>query len=232
MYMKSKELILGLFMIGAIAILLFAVFSVRDFRFFNPTYTVKVKFNYGDGIKPASPVRLAGTEVGDVANVSLVDEQGKIKVVIDARIRKGIKIPQGSEAFVNSLGILGEKYLEIIPKENSQGFLKNESMLIGNDSYPIYKISSSIHSSLVRFNSILSSIERIVKDDEIGVTFKKLIGNIEQASSSLENILNDLQDERGSVGRLIYEDTLYIELEEMIKDLRNHPWKLLYKPKN
>ncbi|MFC1599347.1 MlaD family protein [Candidatus Omnitrophota bacterium] len=228
--MAKKEFKLGFFVLGAIVILVFAIFSISDFRILNPGYALKVKFNFGDGIKPASPVRIAGTDAGEVKRVSLINEEGRVKVLVYVWIRKGIKVPVGSEAFVNSLGILGEKYIEIIPKEYPEAYLEDGSVIVGRDSFPMYKISEFARKTLVRFDTILNSVAKIVKKEDIAETFKKFIGNLQSASSDLEIILRDLKQSRGTVGRLVYEDTLYQELEEFIKDLKAHPWKLIHKP--
>ena len=227
----SREFKLGLFILGAIVILLLGIFSIQDFKVFNPGYTIKVIFSFGDGIKPAAPVRVAGVEVGEVKKVSLVEERGKTKIVVYAWIRKDVRIPYGSDAFVNNLGILGEKYLEIIPKEGSAQYLKKGDIIFGQDSVPLYKLGRFVRASLVRFYKLLGSLEKLVKEEDIISTFKKFVGSLEGISSNLEGFFKDLREKRGTVGRLIYEDSLYRDIEEFVKDLKAHPWKLLHKPK-
>ena len=228
--MKTKEFKLGFFILGALIILIMGIFSIRDFRVLNPGYTIKVIFNFGDGIKSASPVRVAGTDSGEVKKVSLMEEEGKIRVLIHAWIRKGTRIPKNSEAFVNSLGILGEKYLEILPNDSSQDYLKDGDIIVGKDSYPMYKISELARKTLIRFDKLLDSIHELVKDEELSIIFKKFVGNLRDASSNLDGFLKDLRNPKGTVGKLVYEDTLYQDIKEFIKDLKVHPWKLLYKP--
>lgn len=229
--MKNKEFKLGIFIFGALVILILGIFSIKDFRVFNPGYTIKVMFNFGDGIKPASPVRIAGVDAGEVKKTSLVHEDGKTKVLVRAWIRSGIKIPVGSEAFVNNLGILGEKYLEIIPNDEAAEYVKKNDIIIGKDSIPMYKMGEFARETLSRFARLLDSLENIVKDEEVAVAFKKFIGNLEQASFELDGILKDVRSSKGTIGKLLYEDALYKELEEFVKDLKEHPWKLLHKPK-
>ena len=228
--MKTKEFKLGLFILGALVILITGIFSIRDFKAFNPGYTIKVLFNFGDGIKSASPVRVSGTDAGEVKKVTLTEKDGKIRVLIYAWIRKDIRIPENSEAFINSLGILGEKYLEILPNEKSQEFLQNGGVITGSDSYPMYKISELARQTLTRFDRLLDSIYELVKDEEISTMFRKFVGNLQDASANLDEFLRDLRSPKGTVGKLVYEDALYQDIEEFIKDLKAHPWKLLYKP--
>lgn len=229
--MKNKDLKLGIFIFGAIVILILGIFSIKDFRVLNPGYNIKVIFNFGDGLKPASPVRIAGIDAGEVKKTSLIYEDGKTKVLVRAWIRSGIKIPVGSEAFVNNLGILGEKYLEIIPNGEAVEYVKSNDTMIGHDSIPMYKMGELARETLTRFTHILDSLENIVMDEKVAVAFKKFIGNLEQASFELDGILKDVRTSKGTVGKLLYEDSLYKELEEFVKDLKEHPWKLLHKPK-
>ncbi|MBN2119944.1 MAG: MCE family protein [Candidatus Omnitrophica bacterium] len=229
--MKTKEIALGAFIVGALVIFIIAIFSINDFRIFNPGYTIKVFFNFGDGMKPASPVRVSGVDVGEVKNIALVNVGGKTKVCVYAWIRRTVKIPQGSEAFVNNLSILGQKYLEIIPKEDPTGYLKDGDSIIGQDSVPIYRMGEFARNILVRFDRVLTSFAKLVEDQEITETFKKFVGSLQGASTNLETLLNDLKSGKGTIGKLFYEDALYTELEEFVTDLKTHPWKLLHKPR-
>jgi hypothetical protein len=43
--------------------------------------------------------------------------------------------------------------------------------------------------------------------------------------------MQDIRDKKGTVGKLFYDDSLYTKTEEFIEELKQHPWKLLHKPK-
>ena len=228
--MKSKEIKLGAFVVGALTIFIIAIFSINDFTSFHG-YTIKAMFNFGDGIKPAAPVRVSGVDVGEVKKIKIIEDEGKTKVLIYAWIRQGVKIPVGSQVFVNNLSILGQKYLEILPKANPERYLEEGDTIIGNDSVPIYKIGEYARTILIRFDKLLKSITDVVGDEDVAATFKQFMGNLQGASSSLEGLLTDVRDQRGTLGKLLYEDSIYEELEEFIADIKAHPWKLLHKPK-
>jgi hypothetical protein len=38
-------------------------------------------------------------------------------------------------------------------------------------------------------------------------------------------------NKEGTIGKLLYDDTIYKELEALAVDLRKHPWKLFWKTK-
>ena len=48
---------------------------------------------------------------------------------------------------------------------------------------------------------------------------------------ALDSVLTDMHEGRGTIGKLFTDDRLYTDIEEMFADLKKHPWKLLYRPK-
>ena len=229
--MKNKEILLGSFILGALIIFIVGIFSVKNISLFEQGYTLRIILNFGDGLKSASPVMVSGITAGEVKKISFINEGGDIKIIVYAWIKKGIRVPQGSEAFVNNLGLLGEKYLEIIPKRGSIEYLRKGDIIIGNDSTPLYEISQSFREAIQKFSSLMDSIEDITKDKEMLKSLKSSIDNLKEVSAESGQILKDLKEKKGTLGKLIYDDSIYQGLEDLVYDLRENPWKLLYVPK-
>lgn len=76
-------------------------------------YELTAKFDRVDGISPGSDVRIGGIKVGTVVDEYLETETflAVIKVSLDSQIR----VPADSSAEVVSSGLLGDKYLSIVP---------------------------------------------------------------------------------------------------------------------
>lgn len=229
--MKNKEMLLGSFILGALIIFIVGIFSVKNISLFEQGYTLRVIFNFGDGLKPASPVMVSGITAGEVKKISFINEGGDIKIIVYAWVKNGVRIPQGSEAFVNNLGLLGEKYLEIMPKKGTAEYLRDGDIIIGNNSTPLYEISQSFRGAIQKFSSLMDSIEDITEDKEMLKSLKSSISNLEEVSSESGRILKDLKDKKGTLGKLIYDDSIHQGLEDLIGDLKEHPWKLFYMPK-
>ena len=47
----------------------------------------------------------------------------------------------------------------------------------------------------------------------------------------MDEIVADVKGGSGTVGRLLYDDSLYEDLESLGADLKANPWKLLHRPK-
>ncbi|MCM8799259.1 MAG: MlaD family protein [Candidatus Omnitrophica bacterium] len=203
---KKLEFKLGIFVFLGIFILAIFVFSIGDFKIWQRGYIVNVDFGFLNGVKLGAPVRFRGVDVGEVRAIEIIesDESKESKVRVSCWIKNSVKIPSDVSVWVNTLGLLGEKYIEIMPGKNNASFLKPHACIKGND--PI-----AMH--------------------ELGLLAKELI-------SDLEAIILKLKNREGSLANLIYEDSLYKKIENIISNLetlsneiRLHPWKLLYRPK-
>jgi phospholipid/cholesterol/gamma-HCH transport system substrate-binding protein len=215
---RMYELKVGIFVFIGIIILVIFVLMIGDFRLINPGYAFKVYFGFANGIKISAPVRLSGVEVGEVKGISIgYDEQTKKPLVlIDVWVKKGSRIPIDSRVWVNMLGLLGEKYIEIIPGQNYLALLRDGSMIKGEDPISIQELTDLSREITLQIGGTVKGAE---------VSLKKL--NI--TLDSLNSILGNIKEGKGSVGKLFFDDSLYNNIDEMFADLKKNPWKLLYK---
>jgi len=138
-------------------------------------------------------------DVGEVKEISFVTgvDNPKPKVRILCLINKDVKVPVDSSIWVNTLGLLGEKYIEIMPGKEYNNTLAPKDTLVGIDPIPMQDVSA------------------LAK------------GIAQNLNEGLLKILN----KEGTVGKLLYDDTVYKELEALVIDIRKHPWKLFWKGK-
>ena len=158
----SFEVKVGIFILIGLIILIVMIFSIGEVYVFRPGYRVKVLFNFANGISMNAPVRLAGVEVGEVDNIRIYYDTvaESTKVELSAWIKKDVAIEEDAKAVINTLGLLGEKYLEIFPGK-SKRFLQDGSALVGVD--PI-----STETMTMEFKKILDSLTVVVNRLEKG----------------------------------------------------------------
>ena len=129
---------------------------------------------------------------------------GKSKVRVKVWVKKDARIPVDSQFWINTLGLLGEKYLEIMPGKDYQTLVKENDGIAGSDPVPM---------------------------DEITKETKKLVLQIEEAVNSLNTMLAQVKSGEGTLGKFFYDETVYKNIEGLTEDLRRHPWKLFWKTK-
>ena len=215
---------LGSFFLVAFGLFFLTLLSMREVNVFKGSYVITVKFDFSEGLRPSSPIRFCGVDVGEVKKVMIKEEKGKPKVYVHAKIEKGVKIPEGSYFFINSLSLFGEKYLEINPPEESTDYIHEGDTIEGISPIPLFGLFAT-------FNQTMKEIEQFVKEGKIKTSFENILLNIEDISLDIKGLVKDMKNKQGTIGRLLYDDSLYQTTEEFLGDLKEHPWKLLHKPK-
>lgn len=74
-------------------------------------YPVNAIFSSVKGLKKNTEVEISGVEVGKVADIKLVNYEA----VVTLQIRDDIKLQDDAIASIRTKGLLGEKYVEIMP---------------------------------------------------------------------------------------------------------------------
>ncbi|MBM3243675.1 MAG: MCE family protein [Candidatus Omnitrophica bacterium] len=197
---KTKlELKLGIFVF--IGLVIFAVFilSVGGIRTWASGYHVNFLFSFSNGVRQGAPVRFAGMDVGEVTGIKYFfdEKEQKTKIRVKCWVPNDIKIPSDSVILVNTLGLLGEKYIEIMPGVDYKSLLKPESEMVAEDP--------------ISMSDVLKSAKSIV--------------------DSLDTGVNRILNKEGTVGKILYDDELYQQLDALITDLRKNPWKIFWKTK-
>ena len=122
----SRQMKIGIFLSGAFLILAVFIFIIGDLSvlFRKPGYPLFATFNSVSGLEPDGVVKMAGVKIGYVADISLKGQKAQLKMVIfpDA------KVPKESKALIATLGLLGEKYVDILPSESGEFFNAGESI--------------------------------------------------------------------------------------------------------
>ena len=130
----SFEVKVGMFILVGLVILSIMIFSIGDIYLIKRGIHIKVLFNFANGIAMNAPVRVAGIEAGEVDSIKIYYDtlEKRTKVELIAWIKEDIKIQEDSTAVINTLGLLGEKYLEVFPGR-SEKHLEDGDVLIGKD---------------------------------------------------------------------------------------------------
>jgi phospholipid/cholesterol/gamma-HCH transport system substrate-binding protein len=102
----------GIFIIIGFLCLAYLSVKLGDVSLFGTgQYTVKARFTNVSGLKEGAEVEIAGVVVGKVSNIDLEDYDAFVKMLIDP----GVKIPDDAIASIRTQGIIGDKYVKILP---------------------------------------------------------------------------------------------------------------------
>lgn len=218
---SNLELKVGAFVIVGVILLTGFVFSVGGASFMKEGKTVKVVFEFANGLKKNAPVRIAGVDKGIVKEIDLFFDfkDRKTKADISLLVDSKTKIPSDSVVMINQLGLMGEKYVEIIPGVDTELFYEEGEVIVGKDPVPqellaerVMEVANKLEESILGVNKVIGDGERM---ESIGAT----IDNLDDMTTKLDQMMASLQKGEGTIGKLLNDDKLYYNLEGLTADL-------------
>jgi phospholipid/cholesterol/gamma-HCH transport system substrate-binding protein len=129
------------------------------------------------GLDDKSSVRIAGVRVGQVDGVGLRGTKALIHLVLD----KPLPLTIGTTAKISTLGLLGEKYVEIVPGPPGAAPLPENSLLIG-------KTPPSLDDAMAKINDIGSAIQQVtgqLAGTDVGGGLNRLAADVQLTSAEI-----------------------------------------------
>ena len=227
-------MLVGILVLIGIILLFYMSFRIGKFGAFGQQgYEVMVSLDNANGLDPRSPVHIAGVEVGKIKTIKL----DGYKALVTLLIKKGIKIPVDSKAAVKTQGTLGDKYIEIIPG-TGQTYLaagdRINDVVIAAD---LDEVFTRVSVAAKNFGETVNDFKGIIGETEkvnikksleniqtVSGDFKELVAtnkdNIGRIVNNLETISNDIENGKGTIGKLVKDETLYNDAKDVVASLK------------
>ncbi|MGC2310901.1 MAG: MlaD family protein [Candidatus Babeliaceae bacterium] len=214
------ETTVGLFIITALAVFFYMTFQIGAFRFDRSKYNIYTIYFYDiSGLNKKAVVKIAGVTVGWVEEVDLVNDGQQVRAKI--MVLKEYALHTDAYGLIRQEGLLGSKYVEIIPGSPLAPTLHNRGVLIKPSHEPV-----SVDDLLYQFKDIADNVK------EVTHTFKEVLGGA-QGSERLGDIIRNFNEAACQVAafsnaldKLISRnesnvDSLLSDLKEMASDLKS-----------
>lgn len=108
------ELITGLFVLLGVAAFTWMTVSVAGVSFTGREgYTLTARFASISGLREGAIVEAAGVRIGTVSDIDFDPET--YEAIVQLRIDEGVPVQEDAVAAVRTQGIIGEKYIKIVP---------------------------------------------------------------------------------------------------------------------
>jgi len=179
-------------------------------------YEVNVLFDYVSGLEVGSPVRVSGVRVGEVKKIEILYDTVP-KVSVKLKIHPDVKIGKHSRITIKTLGIIGEKYIEISPS-NEKEFISKGETVEGENPLSIDKIVNIGEEIVINLNQIISDLSKITREKEFQENIKSLIkgakiavAKVDESIDKIDTFINDLGETNRYFKQLIKENSSKIE---------------------
>jgi phospholipid/cholesterol/gamma-HCH transport system substrate-binding protein len=202
---------------------------------FRGGYPITVEFGNAGALVKGAQVLYAGVLVGKVHAIELKPDASG--VVVDVAMFKSGQIRQDASFLIKQSGLLGDQNIVIVARSNTAPFLKAGDQVRGVDPFDFSEAATQAGDAIRKLNAAIDRLSTdMLTGDGIdnlkrGVkNFADLAQKLQTNSERLNTILNRVEKGDGTVGKLLNDDGLFIELKTLIHNWRVHG--LLYREKS
>ena len=246
MYNTSTEIKVGFFVLLALALFIWMAVSLGGFSWTqSSTYNLSTVFPTAGGLKHGVSVEVAGIQVGNVVRIELFNNK---EALVSMSIREGVKLPVNSEAHIRMSGILGDKFIELVPGSGVEEHLAEGDRIttakiatdmadvmqqLGDIATDIKTITgpmaqgntgAEIRDMVSNFKSMSLRLDNLVSSNESGLT--QAIAGLQASMSNLQEITAKINSGEGTLGQLVNNDYTANEINASLSSLKRITHKI------
>ncbi|GIV59463.1 MCE family protein [Rhodocaloribacter litoris] len=180
----SRQARVGLLVLAGALLFMLALFALANRTFlFSDTFYVRAQFTRVAGLVAGASVQYQGVNVGRVESVQLPEAPGE-KIVVTMAISEKARhlVRKNTQAQIKSDGLVGNQIVVLVPSPVVGEPAGEGDYIPGVDPFDLFEITDKALASVQRF---------------------------EQAALAFEQIMRDVQAGEGSLGKFIYDPSLY-----------------------
>ncbi len=229
----TKEFIIGLSVIVAIAILFFGIEYLKGVNLFKPANFYYAEYEDVAGLETAAPVMLNGYKVGQVREIQYdYANPGHIRVLL--ALNKNLHLPVDSRAMIGS-NFLSGAFINIELGKDKRQLEVGGNIGTGKQPDAISALTDEVmpkvNQILPRVDTLLQSLNMLVTDPAIYRSLGRLDGitdNVLITSRSLRSTMGSVNNQvpyiLGNAGRITTNiDTITYNLTGLSRQLRELP---------
>lgn len=222
----SNETKVGLLVVVALLALGWLSVQSGSFGFgvgSSPMRQLSSVFTDVEGVKPGSPVKMAGVDVGEVTGVDL---QPNGNAILRFKVKQSVALPADVSAQITTSGLIGERYVALVP--GPSGALGEGGLLpLSVASIPatttadpskmgdnFAKVSADLQSMTSTLKQVLGNPENAQKlqqiidglsafSQNVGGDSGKLMHDMSTVAANFAEISQNLKDGKGTLGQLL-----------------------------
>lgn len=197
--LKWSQLKVGLTVVVASITLATLIFLMSGTGgLFTQKIILKSYFDNASGLRVGAPVRLSGVDIGNVKTIRIIPDARRQTTPVEVTMKVSTKylfnLRTDSVTLLSTAGVLGETYIDIDSSIARGPVAKDGDELKTRDTPQIEDVVRASQGTLQNLDALLKRLDRIVAFVESG---------------------------KGSVGKLIYDPTLYNRLASTVNEFQD-----------
>lgn len=180
----SRQARVGLLVTVGAILFFVALFAIANrSHLFSDTFFVNAEFNNVAGLQSGASVQYQGVSIGRVESVRLPDTPDSrinVQMAISENARRVLR--KTTNAQIKTDGLVGNQIVVLDSPPGATEPIEDNDTIVGIDPFDLFEIT----------DKALESVQ-----------------NFESAATTFEQIILDVRNGEGSLGRMVYDSTLY-----------------------
>jgi phospholipid/cholesterol/gamma-HCH transport system substrate-binding protein len=225
---RRRRLNVGVFTAGLLAVLALVILMLgKKQGLFVRHVGYVARFEHVGGLVPGAAVWLNGVVVGTVDSVELPSDPNQRTINVDFQVRARLapRIRADSTVRIRTLGLLGDRYLEISSGSPSTPELPPGSVIPSVEPTDVAEVLSQGGDAMTNVLAISSSLRRILERVERGEgvlgelttspeSGRQVVARLGSVLDQADALLRGVREGKGVVGRLFTDEKLQAQLPE------------------
>lgn len=216
---NTLETRLGIFVALAIIAALVIIEMIGGADFLHRGYLLRARFDTVQELKVGDSVKMAGVEIGRVEKITLAD--GKVTVVM--KLQPNAKVRTDSKAVIKFAGLMGQNYVSISFGTPAAPFAADGMDLETVEQPDLSAIMAKLDSAASGIPNVANSFSGDSINNLMGPLtdlIKQNSAHITATLSNLDSISGQIASGQGTVGKVIYNQTLYNSAMDTVSNLQ------------
>lgn len=212
----AAEIAAGVAIFLAFVIFIFGFLVLKNTAFRAGRYNLTIRFTDITGLERSDHVSVSGLRVGKVESFRL---EG-INVLVEVEIDPEVKLPKDSHAEIKSLGMVGEKFIDLIPGLSTE-ILQDGDSIQGKAASDFDEITGTMEGLMQQAEELLIKLSAAFENvfdnttqrnlKESVLHFRDLTSALDRNRGHLEKTLSNLDELSTNINEILAERRSKVE---------------------
>ena len=220
-----SQLKIGILTLVALIVAAVTIFSVMGSRgFFWQRYTLKTRFPNIQGLKPGSPVRVAGVEVGSVTDTAFAGDQ--VDVIFELSKDVKSRVTTNSTAVLGQVSLLGLSAVDITASSTGTPIPEFGFVPTGPAPASLSDVTTQAQAGIAELTGLIKDVRagkgavgKLVTEDTLYNSFNDFVG-------AAGDVTKTIRSGRGTIGKFINDPAIANSLAGSMSNLEEMTRKI------
>ncbi len=233
---RSRAVAVGAFVIAGVLLFGAGLFLIGNRRMlFNRTFEVYAEFANVAGLQDGAKVRVAGMDAGEVKTIH-VPPTPSARFRVTLRIREDLHplIRVDSVATIQTDGLVGNKFVQVEAGTDQAQTVAPNGTIRSREAFELSAMLQRMDDTVELVNKTITDLKGGIDQalgsitdtaneaqelmNDVGGEAREIMASTQKVSDNINQIVAGVREGKGTVGKLLVDDSIYTSVKGMVAD--------------